>query len=76
MPFDQRLLNSPSPADVAELARNSVLERRRLLSTYRRLRMGIGLKNVSLYDELEQHAQTAQGVQRAFETRRGQFHSN
>jgi hypothetical protein len=55
MPFEARLLNPSSPAE----ARNSVLEGRRLLSTYRRFWMGIRLKNVSLPHELEQDTQTA-----------------
>ncbi len=59
MPFEPRLLHAPSPAEPPALSRNLVLEGRRLLSIYRRLRLGTGLKNVSLPSELEQHAQSA-----------------
>ncbi len=56
MPVDPSLLDSPS---AAELARNLVLDVDRLIDSYTRLRMSIGLMYVSLPDELEQHAKSA-----------------
>jgi hypothetical protein len=54
MPYEAHSLNSPSPAEPPALSRDLELEGNRLLSAYRRLRLGIRLKNVSLPDELEQ----------------------